>query len=246
MLAYPFARVAVAALASLVFASLAVRAQQPEGTRLADNVFAQLVAAPERPGAHALLAEHFLAVAADYDALAREHRAMAKRYRSTPTGSETKRPGAPDTAVHCERLADRAAAAATDARTLAATYGPSSKPAPQTQAPRPTAAVLPPAKSADLLDPTEFRGLVEGTPIPESHARLERHYLALAASLNGDVRDHKALAAAYRAAPSGSETKRPGAPDTAVHCDRLAERVSKLAEEARALATHHAQLRRDQ
>lgn len=244
MRTYSFARVAVAAVASLVFASLSVRAQQPEGTRLADNVLAQLVAAPEEPGAGALLAEHFLAVAADYDALAREHRAMAKRYRSTPTGSETKRPGAPDTAVHCERLADRAAAAATEARTLGATYVPSGTPAPQGQAPGPTGAVLPPARSADLLEPTELRGLVEGTPTPESYAGLERHYLALAARLDGDVRDHRALGAAYRRAPSSSETKRPGAPDTAVHCERLAERVSKLAEGARALATHHAQVGR--
>jgi hypothetical protein len=38
---------------------------------------------------------------------------------------------------------------------------------------------------------------------------------------------HRAEAAALRASPNASETKRPGAPGTAVHCDRLADELEK-------------------
>lgn len=245
MPAYVFTRAALAvALSSLVFVVLPVTAQPPEPARLAADVVAHLVAAPNSPESRTRLSEHFSAVAADYDAYAREHRAMAKAYRRTPSGADSKRPGAPDTAVHCDRLADRAAEAATEARTLAAAYGGRTP-----VAPRPPSAAgdtsRANASSTDLLEATELRRLAEGAPTPESHARLERHYRALTAQLEREAGEHRSLAAAYRAAPTAAEQKRPGAPDTAVHCERLAERVAKMADEARALAGRHAQQRGD-
>ena len=235
-----FARLALAAVSSLVIVALPADAQPREGARLPANQVAELIAAPDAPGARARLATHFGAVAADYDAQAREHRATAKSYRRAPTGSESKRPTAPDTAVHCDRLADRAADAATEARALAAAYGGGT---PAVQVPSPGIKNTAPATSAsaEILGPTDLRRLVEGSPTPASHARLARHYLALSTKLNADAREHRDLAAAYRAAPGASDAKRPGAPDTAVHCERLAERVSRMAAEARALASSHAQ-----
>ncbi len=238
-----FARAALAAaVSSLAVVALPAHAQPLEGARLPADLVVELVATPDAPGARTRLARHFLAVAADYDAQAREHTAMAKSYRRTPTASESKRPNAPDTAVHCDRLAARAADAATEARALAAAYGGD---APAVQVPSPGITNTAPAKpnSTELLGATELRQLVEGVQTPGVHARLERHYLALAAKLDGDARAHRDLAAAYRAAPGASETKRPGAPDTAVHCERLAERVSGMAEDARVLARRHAQQR---
>jgi hypothetical protein len=38
---------------------------------------------------------------------------------------------------------------------------------------------------------------------------------------------HRAEAAALRAAPNASESKRPGSPGTAVHCDRMADKLEK-------------------
>lgn len=240
---YSFVRVALAAaVSSLVFVVLPVTAQPPEAARLAADVVARLVAAPDSPESRARLSEHFLAVAADYDAYAREHSAMAKSYRGTPSGADSKRPGAPDSAVHCDRLAERAADAATEARTLAAVFGSRTPIA----APPPVDATQPAltnTSSVDILEATELRRLVEGAPTPESQARVERHYRALTAQLEREAREHRDLAAAYRAAPTAADQKRPGAPDTAVHCERLAERVSRMADEARALATSHGQQR---
>ena len=216
--------------------------QAPDATPLAADVVAELVAAPDLPAIRARLSAHFLAVAADYDAYALEHRAMAKAYRRTPSGSDSKRPGAPDTAVHCDRLADNAAGAASEARALAAAYA-GGAPAVPTPAPPPGTPSATRRTTPISSRTTELRTLAEGTQTPNLHARLERHYLALAARLDRAAREHRDLAGAYRAAPTGAETKRPGAPDTAVHCERLAERVSRMAGDARALANGHAQQR---
>jgi hypothetical protein len=242
---YSSARVFLAAaLSSLVLVGLPARAQPPDQARLSAAVVAELVAAPDAPGARARLSGHFQAVAADYDEYAREHRALAKAYRRTPSGSDSKRPGAPDTALHCDRLADSAAAAASDARALSAAYAGGALAA-QEPAAAPSDTEGTQTNNADLLTTKELRTLVGGTQTPDSHARLERHYLALAAKLDLDAREHRNLAAAYRAAPTGAETKRPGAPDTAVHCERLAERVARTAGEARTLANGHARQREE-
>ncbi|MGV3519948.1 hypothetical protein [Luteitalea sp.] len=230
---------AAAATFSLISVSIPARAQPSAQARLAPDVVAELVAAPDTPGARARLIQHFQAVAADYDAHAREHRAMAKRYRRSPSGSDGKRPGAPDTAVHCDRLADSAAGAASEARALAVAYGGGAPALPVPVHPGNTEPAG--TNSADLLEATELRRLVEAAPTPESHARVARHYRALTALLEREARDHRDLAATYRAAPTAADQKRPGAPDTAVHCERLAERVSRMAGEARALANAHAQ-----
>lgn len=227
---------------SLVLVAVPAHAQSREEMRVPVGQVAELVAAPDAPGARARLAAHFAAVAADYEAQASEHSAMAKRYRRAPTASESKRPAAPDTAVHCDRLAERATSAASEARALVAAYGggPAAVQEPASGI-KDTAPAGPHA--SDLLSPTELRRLAESLPAADSHARLARHYLALAARLEGDAREHRRLAAVLRAVPGPSDAKRPGAPDTAVHCERLAERASGMAAEARALASSHAQQR---
>jgi len=53
---------------------------------------------------------------------AKEHADMARNYRANPTASKTKRPGASDTASHCETLSQDLAKAARDARALAADH----------------------------------------------------------------------------------------------------------------------------
>lgn len=42
---------------------------------------------------------------------------------------------------------------------------------------------------------------------------------------------HRAEAAALRAAPNASESKRPGSPGTALHCDRMADKLEKAERE---------------
>jgi len=91
-----------------------------EGSRPLSNKEAkQLIATASTPADHLRLAKYFELKAEKLEAEAREHADMARNYRAHPTASEMKRPGAPDTAAHCERLSQHLAEAAQDARTLA-------------------------------------------------------------------------------------------------------------------------------
>lgn len=96
-----------------------------------------------------------------------KHLAEANARRANPTASESKRPGAVDTALHCERMAalNRSAAIA--------------------------------------------------APVTNE------------APVNTEAAKHRAEAAKLRANPNASESKRPGSPGTAVHCDRLAAELEK-------------------
>jgi hypothetical protein len=96
-----------------------------------------------------------------------KHLMEARARRANPTASESKRPGAVDTAAHCERLA-----------ALGRT---------------------------EVITPT----VTAATPV------------------NSEAAKHRAEAAARRAAPTASESKRPGGVDTAAHCDRRADELEK-------------------
>ena len=96
-----------------------------------------------------------------------KHLTEGKARRANPTASESKRPGAVDTAAHCERLA--------------------------------------------ALGRTEIS-------VPS---------VTSAAPVNSEAAEHRAEAAARRAAPTASESKRPGGVDTAAHCDRRADELEK-------------------
>ena len=50
-----------------------------------------------------------------------------------------------------------------------------------------------------------------------------------AVPVNSEAAEHRAEAAARRAAPTASESKRPGGVDTAAHCDRRADELEKAA-----------------
>jgi hypothetical protein len=95
-----------------------------------------------------------------------KHLIDARTRRANPTASESKRPGAVDTAAHCERLA-----------ALGRT------------------AIVAPSVTA--------------------------------APVNSEAATHRAEAAARRAAPTASDSKRPGGVDTAAHCDRRADELEK-------------------
>ena len=93
--------------------------------------------------------------------------------------------------------------------------------------------------SKDLLEPKQVQQLIETASTAADHQMLSRHYTALAARHDADAARHKRLAARYRKSPTASETKRPGAPDTAAHCDRFARLAGDAAKEAAAMAVAH-------
>lgn len=102
-----------------------------------------------------------------------------------------------------------------------------------------TSARVATAQTTDLLTSKQARDLVVAANTPDDHMKLSRHFTALAAKYDAEAADHRELAAAYRKAPTASETKRPGAPDTAAHCERFAQSTATAAKEAQALAAAH-------
>jgi hypothetical protein len=165
-------------------------------------------------------------VSAGFMTEAARHRAEAAALRAAPSASESKRPGSPGTAAHCDRIADRLEKAAGFGNgSLAAHPG--------------TAAPVLQASSGDILTGKEVRDLIANAKTPTEHHKLAKHFEAVAARYDTEAADHAAEAALYRAVPSASESKRPGAPDTAVHCERLVSAARSAAAAARDLARDH-------
>jgi hypothetical protein len=210
--------------------------RKPSDRLTADQV--KELAASASAADHQKLSRHFAAVAAEYEAEAAEHEALAKAYKARPGASDTKRPGSVDTAAHCERLAEFARRGAAEARQMASAHAGMSA----TEASATPTATAAEARSGDPLEAAEVKALIVSATSPADHQRLARHFSALAARYESDAAAHQALAKALRAGPNPSETKRPGAPDTAAHCERLASLSSQAAGEARQLATAHEQM----
>jgi hypothetical protein len=154
---------------------------------------------------------------------AARHRAEAAALRAAPNTSDSKRPGSPGTAVHCDRIADRLEKTA-----VGVAYA----------APVAAAPVLQ-ASPGDILNEKELTDLIANAKTPTDHKKIARHYTAYAARNDADAAEHVAEAKAYRKAPTASESKRPAGPDTAVHCDRLADLSREIAKTARELARYH-------
>ena len=67
---------------------------------------AELVATAKTAADYRKLTEHYRAAATKHEAEAKEHVDLGAQYRANPTTSESKRPGAPDTASHCLTFAE--------------------------------------------------------------------------------------------------------------------------------------------
>jgi hypothetical protein len=111
---------------SLVFAaflmSAAGLAAADQAVELSKKQMAELLAKPATPQDHLRLAGHFEAKAKKFEAEAAEHVSMAKHYRTHPTGAETKNPMGPNTAAHCDFIAQSMREAAKNSKALAAMH----------------------------------------------------------------------------------------------------------------------------
>jgi hypothetical protein len=157
---------------------------------------------------------------------AARHRSEATALRAAPSASESKRPGSPGTAVHCDRIADRLEKAAGVNPGYAAAVANLAFPTGVAQA-------------NDTPSSKEVRDLIANAKTPAEHRKLAKHFEAVAARYEADAADHAAEAKVYRTTPNASESKRPGSPDTAAHCDRLADAARNAATAARELARDH-------
>ena len=81
-----------------------------------------LIATATTSADHVKLQKHFLALAAKYEADAKEHAADAEAYRKNPSFRDSKNPAGPGTAAHCDRFAELDLQAAKKARDLASAH----------------------------------------------------------------------------------------------------------------------------
>jgi hypothetical protein len=93
--------------------------------------------------------------------------------------------------------------------------------------------------TSDLLTARQLTALIATAKTPADHVKLQKHYLALAARYEAEAVEHVADAQAYRKNPTFLESKTPGGPGTAAHCERFAELDRQAAKEARDLASAH-------
>jgi hypothetical protein len=102
------------------------------------------------------------------------------------------------------------------------------------------------AQATAGLTKKEARQLTMSAKTPQDHLELAQYFRLEADKLDAEAKEHAAMALNYRANPTASETKRPGASDTAAHCERLSRDLAKTAGDARALAADHEALARKQ
>jgi hypothetical protein len=102
-----------------------------------------------------------------------------------------------------------------------------------------TAAV---AADSRLLSKKEVKELVAKASTPQDHRKLAGHYEAKAKEYEAEAAEHAEMAKVFRARPTASESKRPGAADTAAHCESMAKSLVEAAKEARAMAVMHEEL----
>ena len=96
--------------------------------------------------------------------------------------------------------------------------------------------------AGNLLTKKQLAELVSTAKTAEDHRKLAAHYRAVAAKHEMEAKEHVELAAKYKANPTASESKRPGAPDTASHCLTYAEHCRKAAKTMSDMAAMHEEM----
>ena len=89
------------------------------------------------------------------------------------------------------------------------------------------------------LSKKNLNALLAKMSTTQDHLRLAAHFHAVGKRYEAESAEHAEMAKMYRMKPTGSEMKHPMAPDTAAHCDYLAESIGKAAKEAHAMAMAH-------
>ena len=104
------------------------------------------------------------------------------------------------------------------------------------------AAVGSAAPKQKKLSKKDVMELVSKANTPADHMKLSEYYRIRAEQLEAESAEHADMVKIYRARPKASEVKRPGATDTASHCQTLSENLAKAAKEARTLSEAHAEM----
>ena len=218
------------AIGLLAFAAFAtqVSAQGTQSGILTGLEVRQLIARGE-PADHARLRGHFLALADQYEADAKQHNAMAGAFIASPSV----RVRAQSSADHCKRLERLAKDSAATVRELAAHHERLAARTPST-APK-NAARFEAGEGARVAweHEKEIHDLTANARTAADHRAIEEYFESVEKQYKSAVNEHLAMAGAYRAAP------RRGGSDPAAHCDRLVKLSRESADEAGAVAAEH-------
>jgi hypothetical protein len=95
------------------------------------------------------------------------------------------------------------------------------------------------AADGGLLGKQELKTLIANAKTAQDHERLAQHFTAKAEELEADAKEHKELAAQYKANPTMHESKHPMSGQTAGHCQYFADDLQKAAQRARQIAADH-------
>jgi hypothetical protein len=197
---------------------------------LLNSIEVQRLVASRDPTAHARLRDHFTALAATYDAQARQHSAMAQGFAGNSTHPTL------GMGEHCKRLADIATQEATTVKEIATYHGQLAAGAAET-VPR-NAAPYEGGKGAPAPTEKQLHDLAAGAGTPADRRSLAEYYLNVARAQEAAATEHAAMAQTYRA----SSNRQGAASDPAIHCDRMVMLSRAAAKEARAAEAQQRQL----
>ena len=181
------------------------------------------------PADHARLSVHFGALADQYTAEAKRHTAMSR----SAVGNPSRNLGT-SLSAHCTRLAALNTESATALRELATHHKTLAAGAPSVAPP--DTARFEAGVGAPKPTDQDLEKLAATAHTPADHQALEAYFLKLATEYTDAVRDHTAMARAYRGLPRDLGSAQ------AVHCERLVTLSREEAKEANAAVVMHKNL----
>ena len=95
------------------------------------------------------------------------------------------------------------------------------------------------AESGKTMSKKEVAMLIEKANTPAEHNKLAKYYRQQADKFEADAKDHSEMGKMYKARPSAAGLKVAMSPDSAVHCEYIAESLRNAAKKARELASEH-------
>lgn len=85
----------------------------------------------------------------------------------------------------------------------------------------------------------DLRQAITTAKTADDHKKIAQFYTRDADRLDGEAKEHAALAEAYKKSPTMHEQKHPMSGATAGHCQWLAQRYTEMAQKERELAKFH-------
>ena len=95
------------------------------------------------------------------------------------------------------------------------------------------------SKAPESWTNKDLKQAISSAKTADDHLKIAQYYKHDAARLDGEAKEHAALAETYRKSPTYDEQKHPMSGRTAGHCQWLSDRYTEMAQKERELATTH-------